>query len=159
MISCENSTPRTLFCPLVCPLLMFLSHSLFHSWTCNTRQCWMQLTHPPCRAIAKLGVTGPHYSALVANCETQPPASIGWVALSSMFVRSFVPHRWHLLSSPLYDVSDHTNHIFSVKIWSWQHVSVIHCWVEPSLLLSSLLHALGAVHILRQPPEGGEGVR
>ena len=24
------------------------------------------------------------------NCETQPPASIGWVALSSMFVRSFV---------------------------------------------------------------------
>ena len=24
------------------------------------------------------------------NCETQPPASIGWVALSSVFVRSFV---------------------------------------------------------------------
>ena len=48
-----------------------------------------------------------------------------------------VPHPWHLLSSPLYDVSDHTNHIFSVRIWSWQHVSVIHCWVEPSLLLSS----------------------
>ena len=37
---------------------------------------------------------------------------------------SFVPHRWHLLSSLLYDVSDHTNHIFSVRIWSWQHVSV-----------------------------------
>ena len=43
-------------------------------------------------------------------CETQPPASIGWVALSSV-VRVFVPHRWHLLSSPLYDVSEHTNHI------------------------------------------------
>ena len=50
-----------------------------------------------------------------------------------------VPHRWHLLLSPLYDVSGHTNHIFSVRIWSWQHVSVniFCCWVEPSLLLSS----------------------
>ena len=58
-------------------------------------------------------------------CETQPPASIGWVALYSLFgCSSFVPHPWHLLSSPLYDVSDHTNHIFSVSIWSWQHVSV-----------------------------------
>ena len=61
-----------------------------------------------------------------AFCETQPPASIGWVALSSVFVcRSFVvTHRWHLLSSPPYDVSEHTNYIFSVRIWSWQHVSV-----------------------------------
>ena len=75
-----------------------------------------------------------------AFCETQPSASIGWVALSSVFVRSlFVPHPLHLLSSPLYDVSDHTNHIFSVRIWSWQHVSVNICWVEPSLLLSSLV--------------------
>ena len=49
---------------------------------------------------------------------------MGWVALSSVFRRSVVPHRWHLLSSPLYDVSKHTNHIFSVRIWSWQHVSV-----------------------------------
>ena len=24
--------------------------------------------------------------------------------------------------------------------WVWQHVSVIHCWVEPSLLLSSYVH-------------------
>ena len=75
---------------------------------------------------------------IVSYCKTQPPASIGWVALSSLFVCcSFVPHPWHILSSPLFDVSDHTNHIFSVRIWSWQHVSVIHCWVEPSLLLSS----------------------
>ena len=29
--------------------------------------------------------------------------------------------------------------MFSVSICSWQHVSVIHCWVEPSLLLSSCL--------------------
>ena len=27
-----------------------------------------------------------------------------------------------------------------MRIWSWQHVSVIHCWVEPSLLLSSYNH-------------------
>ena len=60
------------------------------------------------------------------NCETQRPASIGWVALSSVVVVwSVVPHRWHLLSSPLYGVSEHTNHIISVRIWSWQHVSVI----------------------------------
>ena len=52
------------------------------------------------------------------NCETQPPASIGWVALSSVVRCSVVTHRWHLLSSPLYDVSKHTNHIFSVRIWS-----------------------------------------
>ena len=26
----------------------------------------------------------------IANCETQPPVSIGWVALSSVFVRLFV---------------------------------------------------------------------
>ena len=56
--------------------------------------------------------------SLSTLCETQPPASIGLVALSSMFVRSyvrssFVLHPWHLLSSPLYDVSDHTHHIFS----------------------------------------------
>ena len=79
------------------------------------------------------------------NCETQPPASIGWVALSSLIVvrrLSFVPHPWHLFSSPLYDVSDHTNHIFSVRIWPWQHVIVIHSWVKPSLLLSSLLSTL-----------------
>ena len=57
-------------------------------------------------------------------CETQPPAAIGWVALSSVVCRRrlFVPHRWHLLSSPLYDESEHRNHIFSVRIWSWQHV-------------------------------------
>ena len=69
-----------------------------------------------------------------------PPASIGWVALSSV-VRSFVrPSRIVTSPSPLFDVLDHTNHIFSVRIWSWQHVSVIHRWVEPSLLLSSLAY-------------------
>ena len=68
-------------------------------------------------------------------------SSIHWLS-SSIFTCSFVRHAlYHLILSPLYDVSDNTNHIFSVRIWSWQHVSVIHCWVEPSLLLSSSLNA------------------
>ena len=52
------------------------------------------------------------------NCETQPPA---WVALSSLVRR----HRLSSLFSPRYDVSDHTNHTLSVRIWSWQRVSII----------------------------------
>ena len=54
-------------------------------------------------------------------------SSFHWLSsciFSCSFGRSFVPHRWHLLSSPLYDASEHTNHIISVRIWSWQHVSV-----------------------------------
>ena len=42
-----------------------------------------------------------------------------------------VPHPLHLFSSPLYDVSDHTNHIFSERIWSWQHVSVFITELSP----------------------------
>ena len=45
--------------------------------------------------ISKCKTTLKNFASLVAevlrlvnNCETQPPASIGWVALSSMFVRS-----------------------------------------------------------------------
>ena len=62
-------------------------------------------------------------------CETQLPASIGWVALSSVVRRSVVcpasvtsPHL-HYMMFPT-NVSNHTNHIFSVRIGSWQHVSV-----------------------------------
>ena len=65
--------------------------------------------------------------------ETQPPASIAMHWLS----RSIFAY------CRQYDVLDHTNHIFSVRIWSWQHVSVIisciHCWVEPSLLLFCII--------------------
>ena len=88
-------------------------------------------------------------------CLRNSASSFHWLSSSIFSVRLFVclvvPHPWHLLSSPLYDVSDHTNHIFSVRIWSWQHVSVIHCWVEPSLLLSSSLqHSHGAILFLKQ---------
>ena len=60
-----------------------------------------------------------------------------------LFVRSFVPHRWHLLSSPLYDISEHKNHIFSERIWSWQHVSANKYSVaelKPSLLFFSVFN-------------------
>ena len=43
-------------------------------------------------------------------------SSFHWLSSSIFNVRLFVPHPWHLLSSPLYDVSAHTNHIFS-SIW------------------------------------------
>ena len=61
------------------------------------------------------------------NCETQPPASIGWVALSSVVVRCSFVVCPASVTPPLIstnDVSEHTNHIFSVRIWSWQRVSV-----------------------------------
>ena len=55
-----------------------------------------------------------------SSCETQPLASIGWVALPSLFGRSsFVPHPWHLFSSPVYDVSDHTNHTWCMCGGIW----------------------------------------
>ena len=79
---------------------------------------------------------------IIAKLSPQHPLHcIGWVAPLPLFV----PHRWHLHLSPQYDVLDHTNHIFSVRIWSWQYVSVNICWVEPSLLLSSL-HHLSSIH-------------
>ena len=54
-------------------------------------------------------------------------SSFHWLSSSIFTVcrSSFVPHRWHLLSSPLYDVLDHTNHIFYVRILSWQCVITI----------------------------------
>ena len=59
---------------------------------------------------------------IIAKLSPQHPLHcIGWVAPLPLFV----PHRWHLHLSPQYDVLDHTNHIFSVRIWSWQYISVI----------------------------------
>ena len=79
-----------------------------------------------------------------------------WVALSSLVVRPSVrpsvPHRWHLHLSPLSDVLDHTNHIFSVMIWSWQHVSVIissydSIWVSHSCMLSCFITLPSFLHL------------
>ena len=43
-----------------------------------------------------------------------------------------------------------------MRIWSWQHVSVIHCWVEPSLLLSSL-DAFSEFPLTFRENRGGSG--
>ena len=72
-------------------------------------------------------------------CKTQPPASIGWVARSLLVRRrsssvlhckisSYLSTTWCFRPYKPY---------LSVRILSWQHDSVIHCWVEPSLLLPS----------------------
>ena len=51
-------------------------------------------------------------------------SSYHWLSSSICSYCLVVSHPSHLLSSPLYDVSEHTNHIFSVRIWSWHHDSV-----------------------------------
>ena len=101
----------------------------------------------------------------VKNHLRDSASSFNWLSSSIFsYCRSVVPHRWHLLSSLLYDVSKHTNHIFSVRIWSWQHVSVnissgaelspVYCclvivWL-PTIVL--LLH--GQCKILGSPGNG-----
>jgi hypothetical protein len=72
------------------------------------------------------------------NCETQPPASIGWVALSSVVRCSFVVRPSPLISTiwcfrpykPYISCED-----MILATCQCQHIFC--CWVEPSLLLSS----------------------
>ena len=54
----------------------------------------------------------------ISNCETQSHIE-HWLS-SSIFTCSFVRPSawWHLHFSPLYDVLDHTNHIFSENLSS-----------------------------------------
>ena len=59
----------------------------------------------------------------IARSAFQEP--IGWELYLPLFVVVVVPHPWHLHLSPLYEVLDHTNQIFSVRIWSWQRVIII----------------------------------
>ena len=74
---------------------------------------------------------------IIAKLSPQHPLHcIGWVAPLPLFV----PHRWHLHLSPQYDVLDHTNHIFSVRIWSWQYISVINHHIP--IWRSSYIHML-----------------
>ena len=60
-------------------------------------------------------------------------SSFHWLSSSIFSYWLFVPHRWHLLSSPLYDVFEHTNHLFSVGIWSWKHVILL-CMRECTIM-------------------------
>ena len=68
----------------------------------------------------------------ILYCETQPPASIGWVALSSMFVRPtiwcFRPYKPYIFCEDMI-----------LATCQCQHILCIHYWVEPSLLLSSFI--------------------
>ena len=51
-------------------------------------------------------------------CTTRRSVSINWVVLSSLFV---VRCSSRMVTSPFYDVLDHTSHIFSESLlWCWQ---------------------------------------
>ena len=51
-----------------------------------------------------------------------------------------VPHWQNPHLSPQYDVLDHTNHVFSVRIWSWQHVIIIISSYYDLIILRSSYH-------------------
>ena len=77
-------------------------------------------------------------------CETQPPASIGWVALSSVVVvRSFVcpASVTSPLISTIWCFRAYKPYIFceDMILATCQCQHIFCCWVEPSLLLSSSL--------------------
>ena len=81
-----------------------------------------------------------HYDS---NCETQPPASIGWVALSSVIVRCLFVRRPASVTSPLISTiwyfRAYKQYIFceDMILATCQCQQIFCCWVEPSLLLSS----------------------
>ena len=86
----------------------------------------------------------PHYRQ---NCETQPPASIGWVALSSVVVvRSFVcpASVTSPLISTIWCFRAYKPYIFceDMILATCQCQHIFCCWVEPSLLLSSFQYIL-----------------
>ena len=86
------------------------------------------------------------HRAAASNCETQPPASIGWVALSSVVCSGVCPAS---VTSPLISTiwcfRAYKPYIFceDMILATCQCQHIFCCWVEPSLLLSSLisLHA------------------
>ena len=75
----------------------------------------------------------------IKYCETQPPASIGWVALSSVIVclfgdiSSHLPFMMFLSIQTIYFCED-------MILATCQSQHIFCCWVKPSLLLSSLLY-------------------
>ena len=87
-----------------------MSHSLldFGFFLFSSTKRWSMLIFLTMKCFPNL------YDAILRDSAFQQ--SIGWVALSSL-VRVFVPHRWHLHLSPLYDVLDYTNHTFSKSSW------------------------------------------
>ena len=76
--------------------------------------------------------------SLKLNCETQPPASIGWVALSSVVRRRRASVTSPLIST-IWGFRASKPYIFceDMILASCQCQHIFCCWVEPSLLLSS----------------------
>ena len=77
-------------------------------------------------------------SIILENCETQPPASIGWVALSSVVVRRRASVTSPLIST-IWCFRAYKPYIFceDMILATCQCQHIFCCWVEPSLLLSS----------------------
>ena len=78
------------------------------------------------------------------NCETQPPASIGWVALSSLVRSSFVVCPASVTSpliSTIWCFRAYNLYIFceDMILATCQCQHIFCCWVEHSLLLSSYI--------------------
>ena len=96
---------------------------------------------------------GKHFNSISINschpqfsiCETQPPASIGWVALSSLLivVRLFVcpASVTSPLISTIWCFRAYKPYIFceDMILATCQCQHIFCCWVEPSLLLSSYI--------------------
>ena len=68
----------------------------------------------------------------------------GWVALSPLVHRPFV--RPASVTSPLYDVWDHTNHIILVRIWSWQSSVHHQCIISASKVHHQCITRASSVH-------------
>ena len=72
------------------------------------------------------------------HCETQPPASIGWVALSSVVVCRRASVTSPLIST-IWCFRAYKPYILceDMILATFQCQHIFCCWVEPSLLLSS----------------------
>ena len=77
---------------------------------------------------------------LFSYCETQPPASIGWVTLSSVIGRLVVCPASPFIST-VWCFRAYKPYIFceDMILATGQCHHIFCCWVEPSLLLSSLV--------------------
>ena len=106
-----------------------LDDIFFFSLFSSFHKSLLQLLRPPSKNLPSLLFLLPLFSIILILSSRPGTGTLTcWkvtrLSLQLVVCFSFVLHPWHLLSSPLYDVSEHTNHIFSARIWSWQHASV-----------------------------------
>ena len=97
--------------------------------------------HPCLPILPDKGLRLDHniYLLKTSICETQPPASIGWVALSSVVVVCRRASVTSPLISFLWGFRAYKLYIFceDMILATYQCQHIFCCWVEPSLLLSS----------------------